>query len=415
MFPRRGVYWLPPCSPGGSAPRPAGNPVVLTSVNMSWKLPIAQPQSRLGLVLEDQTSVGNDRLAEAGSPTEAVPHQLGFLPMSGRLLKSESEDSGVELASSDHVPLTPVESEKSFSLDCLDGDDLIPALQEGCPKERPEALLPVLDCAWQDFHVKGKLGDVVQRSQKNLMSMTKKIPPDLEELKSCYQPCQPVSVEGVLDESTSDGSTLEEKTKEETQQTASRPMPGPGLRSLENLSKIMEKIVKLQKANQEIQHEQQVLECHVRTLESRVCTLGQEKCVNPVSVEEVLEEEASGGCSQATSGGSILEEEKTKEEAQQPASRPMPGLGLRSLENLCKTMEKIAKLQKANREIHHKCQMLECRVRTLEQEKNDRSFWGRLKGLFRIRRKSEQPKEIIQITVSRNTTSSDITSQSRHS
>lgn len=195
--------------------RPAGNPVVLTSVNMPWKLQITQPQSQLSLDLEDQTSVGNDRLAEAGSPTDPVPHQLGFLPTSGRLLKSESEDSGVELASGDHVPLTPVESEKSFSLDCLDGDDSVPAVREGCPKERPEAPLPILDCAWQDFRVKRKLGDVVQRSQKNLVSVAKKPPPDLEELKSCHHPCEPVSVEGVLDEATSDGSTLEEKTKEE--------------------------------------------------------------------------------------------------------------------------------------------------------------------------------------------------------
>lgn len=189
--------------------------MVLTSVNMSWNLQITQPQSQLSLVFEDQTSVGNDRLAEAGSPTDTVPHQLSFLPMSGRLLKSESEDSGVELASGDHVPLTPVESEKSFSLDCLDGDDSVPAIQEVCPKERPEALVPILDCAWQDFCVKRKLGDVVQRFQKNLVSMPKKPPPDLEELKSCHYPCEPVSVEVVLDEATSDSSTLEEKTKEE--------------------------------------------------------------------------------------------------------------------------------------------------------------------------------------------------------
>ncbi|XP_032085359.1 uncharacterized protein LOC116516839 [Thamnophis elegans] len=381
MFPRRGIYRLPPCSPGESVRRAAENPVVLTSVNMSWKLQITQPQSRLSLVLGHQMTIGNDRLAEAGSPTDALPHPLAFLPMSGRLLKSESEDSGVELASGDHVPLTPVESEKSFSLDCLDGDDSVPAVQEGHPQERPEILLPVLDCAWQDFCVKRKLGNVAQSSQKNIVLMPKKPTPDLEELKSCHHPCQPVSVKGVLDEAsggcsqaTSGGSTVEEeKTKEEAQQPASHPMPGPGLRSLENLCKTMEKIVKLQKANKEIQHEQQVLECRVRTLESWVCTLEQEKRVNPVSVEAALDE-ASGGCSQTTSGGSILEEKKRKEEAQQPASRPMPGPGLHYLENLCKTMEKIAKLQKANLEIHHKCVILECRVCTLEEEKVRKSY-----------------------------------------
>ncbi|XP_026548721.1 uncharacterized protein LOC113430492 [Notechis scutatus] len=185
---------------------------------MSWKLQIPQHQPHLSLVLEDQTSVGNDRLAEAGSPVGAVPQPLGFLPMSGRLLKSESEDSGVELASGDHVPLTPAESEKSFSLDCLDGDDSVPALQEGLPKERPEAPLPVLDWACQDFHFKRKLGNVAQRSQKNHLSIPKKPPPHLEELKSCHHPCQPVRVEGILNETsggynqaTSGGSFIEEE------------------------------------------------------------------------------------------------------------------------------------------------------------------------------------------------------------
>ncbi|XP_026581255.1 uncharacterized protein LOC113454044, partial [Pseudonaja textilis] len=271
--------------PRDSVRRPTGNPVVLTSVNMSWKLQIPQPQPHLSLVLEDQTSVGNDRLAEAGSPVDAVPHPLGFLPMSGRLLKSESEDSGVELASGDHVPLTPAESEKSFSLDCLDGEDSVPALQEGRPKERPEAPLPVLDWACQDFHFKRKLGNVVQRSQKNHLSIPKKPPPDLEELKSCPHPCQPVRAEGILNETsggysqpTSGGSFIEEeKGKGEAQQSTSHPMPGPGLRSLENLSKMLEKIAKLQIANTEIQHEQQVLECRVQALEWRICTLEQEK------------------------------------------------------------------------------------------------------------------------------------------
>lgn len=38
-------------------------------------------------------------------------------PASGRFLKSESEDSGVEMASNEHSPSTPLGSESSFSLD----------------------------------------------------------------------------------------------------------------------------------------------------------------------------------------------------------------------------------------------------------------------------------------------------------
>ncbi|XP_030366148.1 uncharacterized protein C8orf58 homolog [Strigops habroptila] len=48
-----------------------------------------------------------------------APHPLtpGTPPASGQLLKSESEDSGVEMAGNEHSPSTPVGSESSFSLD----------------------------------------------------------------------------------------------------------------------------------------------------------------------------------------------------------------------------------------------------------------------------------------------------------
>lgn len=217
-------------------------------MSRGWKLQIPQPQSRLSLVLEDQMTIETDRWAEAGSPTDLVPHHLGFLPMSGRLMKSESEDSGVEMASGDHAPLTPVESEKSFSLDYQDGfqmageDESVPAPREGCSKDDgPQELLPVLDHAyWQDLCVKRKFTEMGQRSQKNHLYVRtpnkliqrRQSLVDLEELKSRY-PHRPVSVDGLLDEAsggysqtTSGRSTLEEEKTEKKVSVGKMPV-GP--------------------------------------------------------------------------------------------------------------------------------------------------------------------------------------------
>ncbi|XP_068776629.1 uncharacterized protein C8orf58 homolog [Struthio camelus] len=70
---------------------------------------------------------------EARGPPE--PGSPGSPPASGRLLKSESEDSGVEMASSENSPSTPLGSESSFSLDgALEKSRLGP---EPAPRQRP--------------------------------------------------------------------------------------------------------------------------------------------------------------------------------------------------------------------------------------------------------------------------------------
>lgn len=194
--------------------------MVLTSVSMyrNPQNPLSPRERSLKLELDGKISSEMDRWGEAGSPTELVPHkvlndQLAFIPTSGRLLKSESEDSGVEMASSDHSPSTPVDSEKSFTLDCVDGfqplakDSATVVAHDSSPEveERAEPD-PGQDRPYhRNLSVSKKLAQVVQRSQKHRLpgrssrqlSQRPRSLLDLERLK-VYCAHQPASVDGVL-------------------------------------------------------------------------------------------------------------------------------------------------------------------------------------------------------------------------
>lgn len=192
--------------------------MVLTSVSMYRNLQDPQSPREHSLKLELDGTIGSemDRWAEAGSPTEFVPHkglnhQLGFIPTSGRLLKSESEDSGVEMASSDHSPSTPVDSEKSFTLDCVDGfqplskDSATVESHNSSPEEQAEPD-PGQDRPYhRNLSVSKKLAQVVQRSQKHRLptrssrqlSQRPRSLLDLEGLKAyCAQ--RPAGIDGVV-------------------------------------------------------------------------------------------------------------------------------------------------------------------------------------------------------------------------
>ncbi|XP_029140334.1 uncharacterized protein LOC107289258 [Protobothrops mucrosquamatus] len=495
MYRKRGAFSLPIHKPGDSVWKPADNRVVLTSVmSRSWKLQIPQPQSRLSLVLEDQMTIETDRWAEAGSPTDLAPHHLGFLPMSGRLMKSESEDSGVEMASGDHAPLTPVESEKSFSLDYQDGfqmageDESAPAPREGCPKEDgPQELLPVLDRAyWQELCVKRKFTEMGQRSQKNHLYVRtpnkliqrRQSLVDLEELKSRY-PHRPVSVDGLLDEAsggysqtTSGRGTLEKTEKKNVsmsspfiipaarfsaaeafrkdltakcrpelqsqsqneaapsatdwaQQPASLPMPGPGVRCLENLCQLMEKVSQLQKANTQLQHERQLLECRVRALECQVCTLQQEK---KCFFEQITEEPKQPQTDPQPGDPEAVETEK--EEEGNPANEEEYLDLVDSWHPHSFRARSASDTHMFRRQTHHLGNKIDRSMMSAlhsasspslverlgsgfhtwpssQKAKNDRSRWGRVKGLLnRIRRRSSKTSEVIP--------SSDTATKSRH-
>lgn len=73
----------------------------------------------------------------AWGPPPPPPISPGSPPASGRLLKSESEDSGVEMASNDHSPPTPLGSESSFSLDGFPPEKNPPGEEPGTDPPRP--------------------------------------------------------------------------------------------------------------------------------------------------------------------------------------------------------------------------------------------------------------------------------------
>lgn len=279
--------------------------MVLTSVSMYRKLQdTPAPEPPQSLKLEGKVSCEMGGWDQAGSPTEqdflrGLPHPLGFLPSSGgRLLKSESEDSGVEMASSDHSPSTPVGSEKSFSLDCLDGfhpstEDSAPSPpepQKTCPQGPDfQEPAPASDQVYhRNLSVSRKLAQVMQRSQRHCLpgQASRPLgqrPQSLKDLAGLKSSRLPRTVDGHLMGSASgalsDCRTLEEWSTAEEANVLDEPlltMPGQGLRYLEHICQMLEKIAQLQRANLRLQYQQQVMECRIRTQESENEILSEE-------------------------------------------------------------------------------------------------------------------------------------------
>ncbi|XP_060106805.1 uncharacterized protein C8orf58 homolog isoform X1 [Heteronotia binoei] len=306
MLKRRRGFSVEPLWSHDGAWKPLESSVVLTSVSMYRNLqdPQSPRECSLKLKLDDKISSEMDRWGEAGSPTELLPHkglnhQLGFIPTSGRLLKSESEDSGVEMASSDHSPSTPVDSEKSFSLDCMDGfqplakDCATVVSHDSSPEAEEQAEPdPSQDRPYQrNLSVSKKLAQVVQRSQKHRLpgrsprqlSQRPRSLLDLERLKA-YCIHQPASVDGVVGaacggyRSTTSGcnAPAEQHMEAVVQDEPSLTMPGQGLRYLEHICQMLEKIAQLQRANQRLQYQHQIMECRLRAQESENDGLSEE-------------------------------------------------------------------------------------------------------------------------------------------
>ncbi|XP_053223001.1 uncharacterized protein C8orf58 homolog isoform X2 [Podarcis raffonei] len=286
-----------------------------------------QLQCPLDMELDGKKISRVDRLDEAGSLAEPIPHQLGFLPISGRFLKSESEDSGVEMTSNDHSPSSPEGSEKSFCLDCLDvfqpsmedSPPLSAAPCQGFPKgEEQEDLGPIQDRAYcRNLSASKKLAQVVQRSQKHQvprrspgrLGQRPRSPVDLEGLNS-YRLHRAASVNENVDAAAgelipmlSGNSTPEEWSPQGQVHETLLTMPGQGLRYLEHICQMLEKIARLQQANLRLQHQQQIMECRVRVQESEnegfsedvpdgpgLMTLEMQAEV-PATMEKVAEEE----------------------------------------------------------------------------------------------------------------------------
>ncbi|XP_074837862.1 uncharacterized protein C8orf58 homolog isoform X2 [Carettochelys insculpta] len=217
---------------------------------------------------------------QAGSPTDPGLSG-GLFPKSGRLLKSESEDSGVEMAGNENSPCTPLGSQSSFSLECLDGFQPSAAAsgpEERCPEaERPGELEPLQERAHlQSLSVSKKLAQVVQRSRTlhtpsrspKLLARRSLNLAELELLASCG--LQGLSGRGRAAEGHSQpGSgcwSLQERSTEpcgeeaEVRQDPSLALPGQGLRYLEHVCLMLEKIAQLQRAYLQLQQQQKAME-----------------------------------------------------------------------------------------------------------------------------------------------------------
>nr|XP_060643599.1 uncharacterized protein C8orf58 homolog [Anolis sagrei ordinatus] len=291
----------PTWSPGSAWRSGESGGVVLTSVRMYRKHPDPQAQVSLSLELGNKMTPKVDRWGEAGSPTDPAPHQLSFLPTSGRLLKSESEDSGVELASNDHSPSSPVGSEESFSLDGFQPgvEDSPPPVS---PKEKGSGVEdPIQDCTYlRSLSVSRKLAQVVQRSQKHRLpgrslgplSHRPRSLMDLEEMKPFHLP-QLASVDGIVDMANAGDDrvlfgckTPEEcSIQEQVPEEPSLSMPGQGLRYLEHICQMWEKIAHLQRANLRLQHQQQIMECKIRAQKLENEGFSEETSEDPELVE----------------------------------------------------------------------------------------------------------------------------------
>ncbi|XP_048367937.1 uncharacterized protein C8orf58 homolog [Sphaerodactylus townsendi] len=304
MLKRRRVFSVEPLWNRDGAWKPLESSVVLTSVSMYRNLqdPQSPRESSLKLELDGKKSSEVDRWGEAGSPTEPIPHkdlhhQLSFIPTSGRLLKSESEDSGVEMASSDHSPSTPVDSEKSFTLDCVDGFQPSASTTVVSHDSSANAGQQVEPDPSQDrpYHrnlsVSKKLAQVVQRSQKHRLpsrssrqlGQRSRSHLDLEGLKAyCAQ--SPVSVDDVVGTACGENcransgcnTPLEQHTEAMVQNEPSLTMPGQGLQYLEHICQMLEKIAQLQRANQQLQYQHKLMECRLRAQEPENDGLSEE-------------------------------------------------------------------------------------------------------------------------------------------
>ncbi|XP_075766829.1 uncharacterized protein C8orf58 homolog isoform X3 [Pelodiscus sinensis] len=278
MLRRRRVFAVEPLWSRAGAQKPRESCVVLTSASVYRKLQEASggstdppsPEPQRGSGMSGELGVWG----QAESPTEPVLPG-GLFPKSGRLLKSESEDSGVEMAGNENAPSTPLGSESSFSLDCLDG--FLPSAAgdpaQSCPEsEQPGEPDPLGERAYlQSLSVSRKLAQVVQRSRKfhapsrSLKPLGRKSLnlPELELLASCG--LQGLSGQERAAEGQSQAGagcwSLEARSPEEAEarRDASFALPGQGLRYLEHVCLMLETIAQLQQANRQLQQQQKVM------------------------------------------------------------------------------------------------------------------------------------------------------------
>ncbi|XP_068277697.1 uncharacterized protein C8orf58 homolog [Nyctibius grandis] len=149
----------------------------------------------------------------AWGPPPPPPLSSGSPSASGQLLKSESEDSGVEMASNEHSPSTPLGSESSFSLDGFPPKSP-PGEEPGAEPPRPP----------RSRSASKKLVQVAQRSRRQ------RVLRQLGRAEPLRDPREPEDPEGAVPE-------------------AVLPVPGQGLRYLEHVCQMLERLARLQQDN----------------------------------------------------------------------------------------------------------------------------------------------------------------------
>ncbi|XP_042657273.1 uncharacterized protein C8orf58 homolog [Tyto alba] len=147
-------------------------------------------------------------------PPPPPPLSPSSPPASGRLLKSESEDSGVEMASNEHSPSTPLGSESSFSLDGFPPGKSPPGEEPGTEPPR----------APRSRSASKKLVQAAQRSRRQ------RVPGRCRRSTSAAEPAW----------------DPEEPSAEDPEGAA---VPGQGLRYLEHVCQMLERLARLQQDN----------------------------------------------------------------------------------------------------------------------------------------------------------------------
>ncbi|XP_050838724.1 uncharacterized protein C8orf58 homolog isoform X2 [Serinus canaria] len=169
-----------------------------------------------------------------GMSTRGPPQPPSSPPAGGSLLKSESEDSGVEMASNEHSPSTPLGSESRFSLD-------------GFPAEEPPGEEPPR--AARSRSASRRLLQAAQRSRRQRcprqLSRRSASAADLAEPRR-----DPEETEGAAEAAA--GAARPSRDPRAVPEAA---VSGQGLRYLEQVCQMLERLARLQQDNRALRQQ----------------------------------------------------------------------------------------------------------------------------------------------------------------
>ncbi|XP_069473803.1 uncharacterized protein C8orf58 homolog [Ambystoma mexicanum] len=208
-------------------------------------------------------------------------HAFDFYTKGHRLAKSESEDSGVELASGEASPSTPSEAERSFQLETDEeprGPDWPgPGSAEA---EWAERGLPPVNAKLEQAMQRSKKyrppsGRAARRPSCAALSRRRSeslvhsaslpsVSSDADALGGKWRHCRRVSRAPEARRATAAGLGLQERDEERLQEVeveTDDPMvlPGCGLRYLEHVCQVLEQMAELQRTNRSLRRQKQAM------------------------------------------------------------------------------------------------------------------------------------------------------------